>query len=127
MEAMMESRVPVSAYKYRLVLKKGNQHVNLRVTEIVYFFTENKVSFAVDRSGIKYISDKNISELIALLDPKLFFRANRKFIVNGHYIKTYQSVDRVKIRLDLDMPLIKNDIIVSQLSAPAFRKWIYSR
>ena len=58
-----------------------------------------------------------------MLDDKIFFRANRKYIVNANYITKFKSVDKSKISVDLLLP-INEEIIVSQENAASFKKWI---
>lgn len=111
--------------KTRIVVKKGVEFHSIVLEEVAYFFTEQKVSFLVTREGKKYLVDKNLKELEEELDPKKFYRANRKFIVNINCIKSYRSYDKIKIQLELNVP-VPEDIIVSQESAVEFRKWIHT-
>jgi DNA-binding LytR/AlgR family response regulator len=67
--------------------------------------------------------DKNLKELEEELDKKSFFRANRKYIINIHFIKSYKSYDKIKIQVDMTIP-VNEEIIISQETAIDFRKWI---
>ena len=62
-------------------------------------------------------------ELEEELDSKIFYRANRKYIVNVDCIRSYKSYDKVKLVLELGVP-VNEEIIISQENAPAFKKWI---
>jgi DNA-binding LytR/AlgR family response regulator len=68
--------------------------------------------------------DKNLSDLEEELDNKNFFRANRQYIVNIDFIKSFKPYERVKLWVDLTVPDIDHSIIVSQETAPFFRKWL---
>jgi DNA-binding LytR/AlgR family response regulator len=81
--------------------------------------------YVLDRSGRKYLADKNLSDLEAELDTKTFFRANRQYIINVDYIKGFKPYERVKLQVDLTLPDLNHCIIISQETAPQFRKWIY--
>jgi DNA-binding LytR/AlgR family response regulator len=94
-----------------------------QLDDVAYFFTEQKISFLVTREGRKYLVDKNLKELEEELDPRKFYRANRKYIVNINYVKSYKPYDKIKIQVDLTVP-VSEEIIVSQESAVDFRKWI---
>ncbi|MES2005625.1 MAG: LytTR family DNA-binding domain-containing protein [Bacteroidota bacterium] len=109
--------------KSRIVVKKGIEFQSIPLEEVACFFTEQKISFLITRDGKKYLVDKNLKELEEELDGKTFYRANRKFIVNINYIKSYKSYDKIKILIELIIP-ISEEIIVSQESAIDFRKWI---
>lgn len=109
--------------KSRIVVKKGIEFQSILMDDVVYFFTEQKITFLITRDGKKYLVDKNLKELEEELDGHKFYRANRKFIININYIKSYKSYDKIKILVELTVPP-SEDIIVSQESAIDFRKWI---
>ena len=111
--------------KTRIVVKKGIESIALPFEDIVLFFTENKVVYVLDKCGRKYLSDKNLSDLEIELDKNKFFRANRQYIVNINYIRSFKPYEKVKLQIDLAATDINHAIIVSQETAPAFRKWVY--
>ena len=91
--------------------------------DVAFFFTEQKITFLITKDAKKYLVDKNLKELEEELDGHTFYRANRKFIININYIKSYRPYDKIKILAELTVP-VSEDIIVSQESAIDFRKWI---
>ena len=110
--------------KTRIVVRKGVEYVTIRVEDIMYFFSEHKIVFLVDKDRKKYmVEKKSLAEMQEELDPAMFFRANRKFIVNANYISNFKSVENSKILLTLTVPL-HEQIIISQENAPVFKKWI---
>ena len=111
--------------KTRIVVKKGIESIALPFEDIVLFFTENKIVYVMDKCGRKYLSDKNLSDLEMELDKNKFFRANRQYIVNINYIRSFKPYEKVKLQIDLSTSNIDHAIIVSQETAPAFRKWVY--
>ncbi len=112
--------------KKRLVVKKGMENISLRLEDVVLFYTENKIVYVVDRIGKKYLTDKNLSELEETLDTNIFFRANRQYIININFIKGFKSYEKVKLQVDLTLPELNHNIIVSQETAPQFREWMYN-
>ena len=100
------------------------ENIALKTEDILLFYTENKMVYLVDKQKSKYIYDKNLSELELELDPVLFFRANRKYIVNINFIKSYKTYEKVKLILELSVPDIPHQIIISQETAPEFKKWL---
>jgi two-component system LytT family response regulator len=110
--------------KSRILVKRGMEFQNVRVEDIVYFFTEHKLVFLVDKDNRKYLAEKNnLSELEEELDRSLFYRANRKFIINANYVKRFKPLDRSKLSVELLLPL-NEEIIVSQENSSSFKKWI---
>jgi len=108
----------------RIIVKKGLENIALRLEEIVLFYTENKVVYLVDRHRCKYIYDRNLSISESELDPAVFFRVNRKYIVNINFIKSYKTFERVKLIIELSVPDIPHQIVISQETAPDFKKWL---
>ena len=121
----MQLQLEPERIKNRVIVRKGNEHLNLLLNEIVFFYTENKVAYAVDKNGRKYMTDRNLSELEEKLDPSIFFRASRQYIINVDYIHSFKTYERAKIWVELKVRHPEHQIIVSQDTAPYFRKWIY--
>ena len=110
--------------KTRLLVKKGLENISLLLEDIVLFFTENKIVYVIDKNGRKYLVDKNLADLEMELDNKTFFRVNRQYIVNMNYIRSFKAYERVKLQIELTVSDLNYFIIVSQETAPYFRKWI---
>jgi len=108
--------------KGRIVARKGTEFVALNVDEIAYFFTDHKIVFVRDFQGRQMIVDKNLGELENELDPKTFFRINRKFIAHQKAIDRFKP-DNGKIQIFLK-PEMREEVHVSKETAPEFRKWI---
>ena len=111
-------------HKTRMLVRKGIENIALKTNDIVIIYTENKMVYVIDRDGKKYIADKHLGELDQELDHSIFFRVNRQYIVNIGFVKSYKAYEKVKLLVDLTMPDLHHQIIVSQEMAPCFRKWI---
>jgi len=116
--------VTMSPAKSRIVIRKGAEHIVLKVEDIVLFYTENKVVYLLDRSLVKYMYERNLSELEETLNPEMFFRVNRKYILNINFIRSYKSFEKVKLFIEFLMPEIVHHVIISQETAPLFKRWI---
>jgi DNA-binding LytR/AlgR family response regulator len=110
--------------KSRMVVQKGLEFVPLFVKDIVLIYTENKLTYVLDKNGKKYISEKNLSDLASQLDREKFFRANRQYIVNMEYIRCYRPYGRSKLQVEVTFVDNKHCILISQENAPNFRNWI---
>jgi len=110
--------------KSRLIVRKGIENIALKLNDVVLIYTEEKLVFVIDREGKKYMIDKRLGELELELDKDMFFRANRQYIVNIGFIKSYKTFERVKLQVDLLMSNINHHIVISQETAPSFKKWI---
>lgn len=113
-----------SKKKSRLIVKKGMENILLRLDDIVLFYTDSKIIYTLDKTGKKYMCEENLSELEHTLDEYRFFRANRQYIINIDFVKSYKAYEKVKLQVDLQIPELNHIIIISQETAPAFRRWI---
>jgi two-component system LytT family response regulator len=108
----------------RILVKKGMEYQTVRVEDTGYFFTEHKLVFLVDKENRKYMAEKaNLSELEDELDRNVFYRANRKYIINANYVKRFKPLERSKISVELVLP-VNEEIIISQENSASFKKWI---
>lgn len=108
----------------RVIIRKGNDFQLVAVEDVMYFFTYNKLVFAVEKDGRKYLCDEsNLTTIMERLDDTIFFRANRKYIINIKFLHRFFSDDRSRIIIKM---LINpdEDIVVSQENGSLFRKWI---
>lgn len=110
--------------KYRLIARKGLDHVPLKLEDIALFYTENRLTFLIDKEGKKYIVDNILSTLEQELDKTKFYRANRQSIINIDFIKGYKTAEKVKVSVEMNIDTIKAPIMISQDSAADFREWI---
>jgi DNA-binding LytR/AlgR family response regulator len=108
----------------RILVRKGAEFQTVRIEDAGYFFTEHKLIFLVDKENRKYMAEKsNLSELEEELDRNLFYRANRKYIINANYIKRFKPLEKSKISVELTLP-VNEEIIISQENSASFKKWI---
>lgn len=119
---------PERKKRTRLVVKKGTENISIPLENIVFFYTENKIVFAIDHTGKKYVANGSLATLKPELDSNIFFRANRQYIINISHVKSFRTYERVKLRVEMHPfgPDDQHFIIISQETAPAFRKWIYA-
>jgi len=111
--------------KTRLLVKCGVSHIALRLSKIAAIYTKNKLVYVIDRDAKKYTIDKTLTELEQKLDKSDFFRANRQYIININFVKSFKSYEKVKLLIDISIPEINHSIVISQETAPAFRKWMH--
>jgi DNA-binding LytR/AlgR family response regulator len=110
--------------KTRLLVRKRDENIALKIEEIVFIYRDDLLILVVDKDEKKYLCDKHLSELENELDPTIFFRANRKYLININYIRSFKTFEKVKLEIFLNFPNSDHQIIVSQKTAPEFRKWV---
>jgi len=110
-------------YKERFVLKVGEHLRSVEVSDVLYFNSLEKTTFAVDNAGRKHILDFTLDQLEALLDPARFFRINRKYIVSVDSIRDMISHTNSRLKLLLKSS-DDDDIIVARERVQEFKDWL---
>jgi two-component system, LytTR family, response regulator len=112
----------VKQYKDRFAVHIGRSVTLLPAKEIA-LFTKEEIIYAVNGEGKKFITDfRSLDEVQELVDPKLFYRANRQHLVHLPFIESYKSDDTGKITLKI-RDLRIGELVVSKEKAAEFRKW----
>lgn len=110
-------------YRNRFLIARGDVLRSLQTDRIAYFYSEEKLTFAVTPDGKEHIIDLSLNKLEEQLNPEQFFRLNRQMIVNidaiDHASLFYKGKMKVKV-----VPAFKTDIVVSERKAAAFRLWL---
>lgn len=109
-----------------IIAKKEEQFIALKISEVAYFAAFGKAVYAVDGTGEKYPVLHTLVDLEKELDPAIFFRVSRHCLVNVFFIKAFAPFKKVQLKLELNLPPIDEEILVSQLSTPAFKEWIHN-
>ncbi len=121
-QLMQLQQQPQQAQKKRYLVKKGNDYVTIKTEDIAYCYATHKLVCLVEKSGLKFIMDKSLADFEKELDPAVFYRVNRKFLVNINAIKKIKSHSKSKLLLELE-PSVSEEVIVSQENATAFKEW----
>lgn len=109
----------------KLLMRKGNRFIPLSLENLAVFFLSMRITYGIDFNGERYMADQTLADLQQQLDPALFFRVNRKTIVNIEAIKEFRQTGLGKLSVRLQLPYFdEEEILVSQSTAPQFRKWI---
>ena len=110
-------------FKKRFLVKRGTDYVSIKVEEVAYFYATHKLVCMVDSSGQKFIMDQSLADIETQVDPAAFYRVNRKYLVNMSAIKRIKTYPKSKLLLEV-VPLVTEEIIISQENAAAFKQWM---
>lgn len=112
-----------STFKEKFIVNFNNKWMPLDTKEIALFEKDN-LNYIYTFSGDKYIYDFSaLEEIEELLDPKIFFRANRQTIINIAAVHIVKPQGNQKLSVQLKSPL-KLDVDISREKATLFRKWM---
>ncbi|GAA4239160.1 LytTR family DNA-binding domain-containing protein [Postechiella marina] len=110
-------------YKKRFSVKVG-QHLKLiNIDDIECFYSENKGTYLFTNEGRNYLLDTTLEHLEKELEPRTFFRINRKFFVNINAIKDMVSYTNSRLQIKLKTYTDK-DVIVARERVKDFKTWL---
>ncbi len=113
----------VNQYQKRFVVKSGTQLKAVEVDHIAVFYAEDKVVMMRTFNGHTFIVDFSLDKLETMLIPSMFYRINRKMIINERSIKKISTYfkGKLKIELQIETPF---DVLVSAEKVSAFKSWL---
>ncbi len=109
-------------YKSRFMVKVGDHIRSITTDQILIFYADGRDVYLVTTQPRKFIIDFTLESLDEVLDPALFFRANRTYILNINSIQdvVMYSNSRLKISTQPDWD---KEIIVSREKVSEFKDW----
>lgn len=110
-------------YKKRFLIRFGEHIKTIAVEDIAYFYSENKATFAKTFEGRTYPMDQNLDALEQVLDPELFFRLNRQYIICMKAIDEMKAYSKARVVVKLT-PETKEQPIVSSERSATFKQWL---
>lgn len=116
------SNAQPTVHKKRFMVKVGEHIRSITADQINMLYAEGRDVYLVTNQGKKFIIDYTLETLEDILDPHMFFRINRTFILNINAIKDVliYSNSRLKITMVQDFD---KEIIVSREKVNEFKTW----
>lgn len=111
------------SHQKRIIVRFADVIKAIETDDVAYFFTNEKIDYLRTFSGLNYSIDFHLDELEEILNPEMFFRINRQFIINLKAIDKMFSVSKSRVKLTL-IPACEYETIVSTERSPDFKKWL---
>ena len=127
---IVESLVEIenqSSVQHHFLVNHRDKLLSINDTSITYFYATGKHLFIYTDSGSNYLYNSNLKDLINKLNPDLFFKINRKYIINRHHIQEIikHSSQKIEILLNVAIPDTE-PIILSKKEINNFKNWLDS-
>lgn len=127
---IVESLVEIenqSSVQHHFLVNHRDKLLSINDTSITYFYATGKHLFIYTDSGSNYLYNSNLKDLINKLNPDLFFKINRKYIINRHHIQEIikHSSQKIEILLNVTIPDTE-PIILSKKEINNFKNWLDS-
>ena len=108
-------------YKERFAVHIGRSVALISLADIAAFMKE-EIIYLLTTEGKKHITDyRSLDEIEELVDPAIFYRANRQCLVHLPAIESYRADHTSKLQLKLRS--FKDEITISKEKAAEFRDW----
>jgi len=111
------------SFKNRFLVKIGDHFRSVMSVNIAFFCAEGRTVFLITTKQNKYVIDFTLEQLESVLDPDMFFRPNRSYIINIGSIRdvVMYSNSRLLIQLNQDF---EGEIIVSRERVAPLKIWL---
>ncbi|GHV50898.1 DNA-binding response regulator [Bacteroidia bacterium] len=126
-DALLSPAQPQAAlagtYPGKMLIPVNNKLIPLDICEVSYFYGTNGNTRAVLKDNTCFHFIKALDAIYRSLNPSLFFRANKQFIIARDSVKnlTSWSDNRLLVTLDAEVP---ERLYVSKNRAAFFKKWL---
>lgn len=110
-------------YPNTILVNQGQKIIPVDTADIAYFFVEGRLSFIITRNNMKYATGYTLDEIETMVDPALFCRANRAFIVHRGAVVTLHKTLNGKLRAML-VPPSRKELVISKEKAKSFKEWL---
>jgi DNA-binding LytR/AlgR family response regulator len=108
-------------YKDRFAVNIGRSVSLVALPDIAGFIKE-EIIYLLNTEGKKLITDyRSLDEVEELVDPAIFYRANRQCLVHLPAIESFRTDHTSKLQLKLKS--VKEEVPISKEKAAEFRHW----
>lgn len=114
---------PVPEFRERYLVRLGTSIRIVEIPDIALIYTESKNTFLMTKEGRRFPLDYSLEAMENQLDPTLFFRANRQYILALHAIREMYVYTKSRVKVNTDPPS-PTQIIVSTEKSAQFKRWL---
>ena len=105
-----------------LLVKSGSGFVQVKVSELLYCYSEESITFGVTQDK-RFIIEETLDELFGTLDQSKFFRINRGQVVAKSSIQKIEPYFNHRVKLSIENPR-DQEFIVSRPKTTEFKDWM---
>lgn len=110
-------------YRKRFMIKVGNHLKIILTDEIVCFCSQDKGTYLRSTDEKNYLLDSSLESLETELNPEVFFRVNRQYIISIGALKDVIRYSNSRYKIEIDH-FDEEMIIVSRERSKAFKAWL---
>ncbi|MDX5340599.1 MAG: LytTR family DNA-binding domain-containing protein [Cyclobacteriaceae bacterium] len=110
-------------YKTRFLVRFGEKIQSVPIEEISFFFSEERVTFLQTTGGKKFVLDSTLEQVESQLNPKDYFRLNRKYLANFQAVEEVLTYSNSRLKVILK-GCTDSDILVSREKVSELKDWL---
>ena len=110
-----------------LIPIKGDKLLPVSIDMIQLFYIKDCQVKAVLTDGVEYNFSLTLDELVDCLNPSLFFRVNRQFLISREAIKDLDLWFNSRLSINLHHSRMTEKILVSKARVAEFKEWFSSK
>lgn len=123
-EALMSlMNTPKKIFRSSFLVQKKDTFIPIASGDFAFFFIQDGVVRGTTKDNQTYNFNEKLEDLESDLDPELFFRANRQYLIQRAAIKSLQTYFNGRLVVNLQ-PLEKDKIVVSKVNASRLKAWL---
>lgn len=123
LQTLREMQAREQSYRTRFLVIYRDTYVLVLTTEIAYFSSENKTTYLTTFSDKKYVVEQTLENLEKELDPEMFFRVSRQFIVSLKSVSKIHLYFNSQLKIEL-APSTGEGIMLSREKSSQLKKWL---
>ena len=113
------------SYKKSFLVHYRDKLIPLETTKIAWFYTANEVVHLRTIDDKQYVIESTMEQLEQQLDPALFLRVSRQFILNRNAVIEAEFYFNGRLLVKVK-PQPNEHIIISKAKTTEFKKWMNS-
>jgi DNA-binding LytR/AlgR family response regulator len=110
-------------FKKRFVVTISGKIKIVETDDVAFFYSKEKNTFLCSREARHYPIEFSLDQLETILNPEIFFRVNRQYIVQYKNISGIDILSKSRIRIKT-IPVSEDEILISSTKTSDFRQWL---
>lgn len=110
-------------FRERFLVYSGDSLMPVNTSEIAYFESDEGETMLITSSNKRYFISEALDQLENELDPVVFYRVNRQYILSINSIDKIFNFGQQKLKITIK-PATDKEIYVSKLKATSFKNWL---
>ncbi len=120
--ALLMNAMNKPPFKNRFMIKVGDKIKSIEIDKILAFYSLEKATYLFTDEQRSYVIDYSLEQLEQLINPEMFFRINRKFMVSHKVCTDILAWTNSRIRIRIEG--LDDEIIVARERVSDFKTWL---